>query len=35
MHFQQQSMSVGITTYAPYRDHGLDKAGLEIGVVSG
>jgi hypothetical protein len=26
---------VGITTYAPYKDHGLDKAGLKIGVVSG
>jgi D-arabinose 1-dehydrogenase-like Zn-dependent alcohol dehydrogenase len=27
-------LCAGITTYAPYKDHGLDKPGLKIGVVS-
>ena len=26
-------LCAGITTYAPYKDHGLDQAGLKIGVV--
>ncbi|WIA14603.1 hypothetical protein OEZ85_003113 [Tetradesmus obliquus] len=26
-------LCAGITTYAPYKDHGLDKPGLKIGVV--
>jgi hypothetical protein len=27
-------LCAGITTFSPYKDHGLDKAGLKIGVVS-
>jgi cinnamyl-alcohol dehydrogenase len=26
-------LCAGITTYTPYKDHGLDQAGLKIGVV--
>jgi D-arabinose 1-dehydrogenase-like Zn-dependent alcohol dehydrogenase len=26
-------LCAGITTYAPYKDHGFDKPGLKVGVV--
>lgn len=26
-------LCAGITTYAPFKDHGLDKPGLKLGVV--